>query len=176
MGVQIENFYQRVFNIFFGKVKSVVINHNLEILTELTKKLTEIEIEKDRILDELQWKNQAWNKLILVMFDWVWMTDRDGKYSYVSPKAEQIYGYKNGDILGKMPHEFLEGTYREDVIQLEKYLIESHESLFDYETESVDYKGNKIRTITNCVAMFDNKGQYKGHLGVEKLLTPEMDE
>jgi len=147
-----------------------IINGNLEKLRELTKKLTELEREKDRIHEELQWREQAFNCLVQTMFDWVWITNEKGEYSYVSPKSNDIYGYINGDILGKMPHDFLQGQARENTIQMEQYLIQTHEPVINYEAESTLADGTKIQTITNAVPMFDSNRNYKGHLGVEKIV------
>ena len=174
MGILRIDLYRKLLDVFniFRKAKPVGLNGNLIKLTELTDKLISMERERDRLFEELKFREQAWNNLMLAMFDWAWITDENGRYSYVSPKSREIYGYSNGDMLGKMPHEFLEGQYREDVIKLEQYLIEAHEPLMNYESESRKADGTKIRTTTSCVPYFKSDGSYGGHIGVEKLVAP----
>lgn len=171
MGNITNKIYDKIFAIFrINYILSFKYISKVASINELFQKLIVIEKERDRLFEELKLREQAWNNLMLAMFDWVWITDKYGRYSYVSPKLKDIYGYTNGDMLGKMPHEYLEGQYREDVIKLEQYLIESHEKLMNYESESRKADGTKIRTTTSCVPLFGNDGDYIGHVGVEKII------
>jgi len=169
-------FYDIVFKLF--KIKSVLsfkYVSNLTLIGDLFQKLTILEKERDQLFTELEKREQTWSKLMLVMFDWAWITNKDGKYSYISPRAEEIYGFKNGDIVGKMPHEFLTDEYKEDAIKTEQYLIESRKPLYNYVTDSYDSQGHKIRTTTNCTPLFGSDGGYIGHVGVEKILNIDKE-
>ena len=37
--------------------------------------------------------------------NWIWEVDKDGTYTYVDPKVEDILGYKPDEILGKTPFD-----------------------------------------------------------------------
>lgn len=150
-------------------------NSNLSKLIDLTARLTEMEQERSRILEEMTLKDCAFNALVLLTSDWVWMTDETGTYSYASSKAETVYGYNKADVIGKMPHDFVRGTEKEDAVKLEKYLIESHGVLDNFTTISTDAYGNPVRVMLSCVPIIDSNGIYRGHLGIEKC-TPYVSE
>ena len=39
--------------------------------------------------------------------DWVWETDREGVYTYCSPKVTELLGYEPKEIIGKTPFDFM---------------------------------------------------------------------
>ena len=156
---------------FFKIKSSLSFNYvnNITTISSLLIKLSSIEKERDRLFEELQAREQAFNKLVLSVYDWVWITDTTGKYSYVSPKCVDIYNITEDKIIGKMPHEFVEEKDKDSIIALEKHLLETHEVLVNY-VSIVRANGNFLKTLTNAVPLFDFRGEYVGHIGVEKIL------
>ena len=44
---------------------------------------------------------ERFRALVETTSDWVWETDRDGVYTYASPKAAELFGFAPGEILGR---------------------------------------------------------------------------
>ena len=119
---------------------------------------------------ELSWREEIFHNLVFLSTDWIWMTDVEGKYIYVSDKVTGLYGYSPEDMIGKMPHEFVTEEYVEAVKELEHYLLTTHSSLTNYEAVALNATGDRVRTCTNCVPMFDKHSKFRGYLGIEKIL------
>ena len=155
-------------NIFKRKNGEQDDRSNLTKLIELTDKLADMEGKRERLVEELTFKEKAFNDLALLTNDWVFTTNPNGEYDYVSQKSETIYGFRPCDLIGKKPSDFLKGEYQEKARELEKYLIEKHGVLDSYVTQSLDAFGNTLQVTVSAVPMFDQNGIYKGHLGIER--------
>jgi PAS domain-containing protein len=78
---------------------------------ELERKITEHKLAKK----ELRRSKERFQLLVESSSDWwIWEVDRNGMYTYVSPKVEDMLGYKPEEVVGKTPFDLMppEGLLR----------------------------------------------------------------
>ena len=75
---------------------------------------------------------KRFRSLVEVTSDWIWEVDRDGVYTYVSPKAEALLGYKPEELLGKTPFDFMPDDEAERVAELFGDMVQSGEPFIQY--------------------------------------------
>lgn len=92
--------------------------------------------------------------------------DLNGKISYVNEAAENLLGYKAGELIGKN----VEVIFPSIKVNEEKRLVESllwGEDVENYETERIDKNGNIIYVSVSLSALKDTDGKI---IGITKVL------
>jgi PAS domain S-box-containing protein len=70
--------------------------------------VTFVDNSKQRKAEEdLKESQKRFQGLVENLYDWIWETDIEGHYTYVSPQVQHILGYEPSEILGKTPFDFM---------------------------------------------------------------------
>jgi two-component system cell cycle sensor histidine kinase/response regulator CckA len=82
--------------------------------------------------------------LVETTSDWIWETDAQGRYSYVSPKVTDLLGYEPGEVLGKAPFDFMPPTEAERVRAIFKKNIISKERIIQLKNVNLHRDGRQV--------------------------------
>ncbi|MFA5157500.1 MAG: MASE3 domain-containing protein [Candidatus Omnitrophota bacterium] len=103
--------------------------------------------------------------------DWVWEVNPDGIFTFCSSKVEEVLGYTEKEMLGKMLFDFMEpgeavrNKARFENLKTNKWPIK------DLENWNITKDGRKICLLTNAVPILDAGGNLLGYRGVDKDVT-----
>jgi len=95
----------------------------------------------------------------------IWRTDTGGRFTFLNPAWEKIYGYKTEDMLGKPFSDFQIPEAAEFYInEFRNCLI--GESVIGHETTFFSKKGQEAHLVINMIPLYDSKGIIIGTQGV----------
>ena len=94
--------------------------------------------------------------------DWVWEINKDGYYTYASPKVKDLLGYEPEDVIGKTPLDLMPVDEAERVAPLFKEIKESCQSFSGLENINLHKDKREIVLETNGVPIVDTAGKYSG--------------
>lgn len=133
-------------------------------------------INKEIALKENQKKqNDLFNELINSTNCWIWEVNEEFRIVYISPKIEEIMGYKRSDLIGKSLSEFFRDINQNDLIKEVNIFKESRLPFLDLKFNSITKLGKMISLKMNGIPVFDYRGNYTGYKGVVEDITYEYN-
>jgi PAS domain S-box-containing protein len=126
--------------------------------------------EATRALDETE---QRFRVLVESSNDMMWEIDRQGNYTYVSPRAQDILGYEPKQIVGRSAQSFMVPSDSSKALQdLRKATVDT--AIDCAVTTHVHKKGREVVLETSGMAFTDNTGQLAGFRGVSRDITERI--
>ncbi len=103
------------------------------------------------------------------------ITNKDGEITFVNDAFEKITGYKEEDILGKKPADFLQGEESDpEVLAIMSEAIKNVKP-FDVDLINYNSSGNKYWVHVQAEPMFDSKGEHSGFFSIQADISPKKD-
>jgi PAS domain S-box-containing protein len=121
--------------------------------------------------DKLFKSEQRFRSLVESSSDWIWEVDLEGRYTYVSPKAEDLLGFKPEHFIGHTPFESMPPAEAERVRILFQKYIQSQQPFMGMENINIHKDGRKIILETSGVPIFDEQANLVGYRGVDRDVT-----
>jgi PAS domain S-box-containing protein len=138
-----------------------------EIAIGIKRKQTEIALRESE---------ERFRNLVETSSDWIWEIDKNGVYTYVSPKVEEILGYQPQEVLGKTLFQLKTPEEAERVSQILAPIIANRKSFKCLENTNVDKNGNRVVLETNGVPIFDTQEKFCGYRGIDRDITIRKQE
>jgi len=104
--------------------------------------------------------------------EWIWEVDTEGLYTYASPTAETILGYKNEEIVGKK--HFYDLFHPEDREQTKKTafgVFAEKRPFREFVNRNVHKDGQTVWLSTSGVPILDEEGDLVGYRGADTDIT-----
>ncbi len=114
---------------------------------------------------------QRFRSIVESSFDWVWEVDKNGFYTYVSPKIKDILGYEPKELIGKTPFDLMPPEEAQRVSTIFQNIVKARQPFTALENTNVHKEGRHINIETNGVPFFDVKGELFGFIGTERDIT-----
>jgi two-component system, cell cycle sensor histidine kinase and response regulator CckA len=119
----------------------------------------------------LQRSEEQFRSLVETANDWVWQINSDGIYTYVSPKVQDLLGYKVEEVIGKTPFDFMPREESARVSLLFQNFMKSHKPFSGIENVNLHIDGREIVLETNGVPILDNDGNLLSYHGIDRDVT-----
>jgi PAS domain S-box-containing protein len=97
-----------------------------------------------------------------VASDWIWEVDKNGFYTYSSPKLFDILGYTTEEIIGKMPFDFMPSPEANRLFKIFNDIRASQKSFDCLENINLHKNGHSVILETSGVPIFDINGKFTG--------------
>lgn len=101
----------------------------------------------------------------------IWEVDNTGKYIYISPVCEVVFGYRPEELTGKYLYdlhpESLKNHYKESASKL----LESGVSITDFENPILRKDGKLIWVSTNATPILTSENKISGYRGADTDIT-----
>lgn len=141
-----------------GKVVSAI-----EMVEDIT--------EQKQAEDALRESNDRFRNLVETTSDWVWEVDKNGFYTYASPKVYDLLGYQPEDILGKTPFDLMAPDEASRVAEIFTSIVASRRPFNDLENTSLHKDGYPVVLETSGVPILDTDDTLLGYRGIDRDIT-----
>ena len=152
------------------QVRELKITHTatLNMLEDLN---IEIESRKQSeaalLISELRFKQVSEDAL-----EWIWEVDTEGLYTYASPVAETLLGYKTTEIVGKKHfYDFFAPGMKEELKAAALAAFSEKKSFRNFENPNIHKDGHVVILESNGSPIIDNEGNFIGYRGVDSDIT-----
>ncbi|XPV68225.1 MAG: PAS domain S-box protein [Halarcobacter sp.] len=138
---------------------------NLNLDEKVKAKTKELEESKKQLTDILD-----------NVSDFIWQTDENGKYTYVSPQIKDILGFDAKDILGKTPFDFMSEEEEKKIKAIFFDLKNKKLSIKNLENINIDINGKEVWIETNGNPILDSTGKLIGYRGTDRDITKRKEQ
>lgn len=143
----------------------------LDAMTEL---LARQETARENALAALRRNQERMAHIAASMDDWIWETDADARYVYVSAKVRQSMGYDPEALLGKSFFDFLAPGEAGRVRPVFEAARDADEPVRECIHWRVAKDGRRRSISTSGVPWRDESGAFRGYRGVDKDVTARI--
>lgn len=124
--------------------------------------------DRVRAEESLRQSMERFQNLVETVNDWVWEVDRNGVYTYVSPRIRDLLGYEPEELIGKTPFDFMPDSEGERVGGIFGAIVEKRQPFRALENTNCHKNGEWVVLETSGVPFFDAEGNLLGYRGVDR--------
>ncbi len=139
------------------------ILHSISVQSDIT--------ERKKTEKALKESEQKFRDLTESISDWIWEVDKNGVYTYASPKVRDILGYEVDEVLGRTPFDFM---LKEDAKKTSRFFREKAGKKVPFhgmENINRHKKGYLVVLETSGIPLFDEEGKLRGYRGIDRDIT-----
>ncbi len=150
-------------------VGSLIADQIRLIETVLTQ--VSIAIQNARLFEQIRSSENRFRDISTILGDYIWETDLEWKYTYVSGRVQAILGYTPEELLGRTDYDLYDPEEADRLSQLLIEAIDRDGRAVDIENEVIFKNGQKGYILTSAVPILDQNGKRVGYRGVDKDIT-----
>jgi|GEM_PF-634408 len=106
---------------------------------------------------------------------WIWEVDKEGYFTYASPRVESLLGYKPEEIIGKRAFDLITPKDAPRVSKVYQKLVEKNAKIVDMLNTVVHKDGYELYLLTNGAPFFNKDGELLGYRGLDKDITKDIE-
>lgn len=144
-------------------------NEKDEIIADLS--ITRNITGRKKLEEKIKESETRFRNLVESTTDWVWEMDKDGVFTYVSPKVRDILGYEPEEIVGKTPFDLMtiEESERGTAFFVTTSVSKKPFSMF--ESTHIHKNGRPVVIDTSGIPILDVRGDLLGYRGINRDVT-----
>jgi PAS domain S-box-containing protein len=157
-------------------------NFNSQVRVEGVKEIRQLALAFHTMTDAIENREKLLKKsesrfrtLVEEINEWVWEVEIDGLYTYISPAAEQILGYRQEEFLGRPFFEFLDKNEVSEVSNFFEQHLAARSEFFGFVHTMIHRNGQKRVLETSGQPIFDEKGEIIGFRGLARDITQRYE-
>ncbi len=136
----------------------------LEIFQDIT--------ERKKVEQNLKENEERFKQIVECSGVWIWEVDTEGFYTYVSPLAENLLGYKPEEVLGeKHFYDFFAPDVKAELTKAAFDIFSKKETFVNFENPNIHKNGSKMILETSGLPLLDENGNLLGYRGADKDIT-----
>ncbi len=147
----------------------------LESLQIVEKINSALEARVTERTNELRQSESKFRALVEDLSDCVWEVDRNGVYTYASPRIQGILGVTPDEVIGKTPFDLMEPVEAERVSQILGEYTEKQSSFKGIVNTNLHKNGSEVILESSGQPFFDEGGMLKGYRGVDRDITEKQE-
>jgi len=156
--------------LFWVAINSTAVKHGGKLSYFLLNMLDIT--ERKQAEEALQQSEKKYKNLAEATSDMIWETNEKGLFTFVSPRIKDILGYEASEVTGKI--RTLDLIPKADVpkwLKRFKGINAKKEPFSGFEITHLHKNGTPVLFETSGIPTFDNAGNFKGYVGVNKDIT-----
>jgi PAS domain S-box-containing protein len=123
------------------------------------------------VKEELRKSEEWFRSLVETTSDWVWEVDKNGRYTYASPRVYDLLGYTPEEVLGRAPFEFMHPEEKQSMSTTFQTIIENHGVFEGLENKNLRKDGQLVILETSGIPFFSEDGVLLGYRGIDRDVT-----
>lgn len=127
--------------------------------------------ERKEAEEALQKSEERFRSLVETTSDWVWEVDRNGAYTYASPRVTDVLGYRPEEILGTTPFDLMSAEEAAPIKAEFQRIVASGRPFERLENRNRHKDGRMIVMETSGVPVFGENGMLVGYRGIDRDIT-----
>ena len=127
--------------------------------------------ERKRAEEALGQTRKQFQDLVETISDWVWEVDKNGVYTYTSPRVRDLLGYEPEEVIGKTPFDLMPESEAGGVAAFFQEMMIKKEAFSSLENTNRHKNGHRIVLETSGVPFFDENNNLLGYRGVDRDVT-----
>lgn len=128
-------------------------------------------LERLRSEEALVQSVERYRSLVETSFDWVWEVDAERRYTFTSPKVEDLLGYTSGEVLGKTPFDLMPTPEAYRVQKIFEEIMARREPFSGLENFNKHKDGRLVVLESSGTPFFGPHGEFAGYRGVDRNIT-----
>lgn len=128
-------------------------------------------IERNELNESLRESKERFRSLLENTSDWIWESDDKGRYTYSSPRVEELLGFSSNETMHKTIMDFVPSDLKNLYQEKFKNLLGSKKSFKGFETTCLRKSGRHVVVENNAVPVFSETGGLMGYRGVTRDIT-----
>ena len=125
----------------------------------------------EKSIEEMHENKERFQILVEDISDWIWEIDRDGRYTYASPKVKDLLGYKPEGVIGKTMFDFMPKGEDERMFATFQACVEYNNPIIRLENTNLHKDGRRIVLETSGIPIFDANRNILGYRGISRDVT-----
>ncbi len=123
--------------------------------------------------EQLKRSERKFRTLVEEISDWIWEVDEHGVYTYVSPASDRMLGYKEEEMIGKTPFDFMSTDEAQRVSRIFARYVEGKSGFTNLINIQLHKNGRLVTLSTAGQPVIDEAGQLTGYRGVDRDISQE---
>ena len=156
--------------VFYIEQRPFIMPHEQNLVTGIAQSLG-LWLERKQIEEALKDSETKFRSLVESTSDWIWEINKDGIYTYVSPKVKDLIGYEPAEVVGKTPFDFMPPQEAERIATTFKGITAASKPIENLENTLRHKDGHLVTLETSGVPIFDSKGNLRGYRGIDRDVT-----
>jgi PAS domain S-box-containing protein len=124
-----------------------------------------------KIEESLRRSEERFRALTESTSDWIWETDKDGRYTYASPKIAELLGYAPEEVIGKTPFDFMSQDEAKRVSKIFRDIVQTQMPFTALENTNLHKNGQEVILETSGIPIFNAEGELGGYRGIDRNIT-----
>jgi diguanylate cyclase (GGDEF)-like protein/PAS domain S-box-containing protein len=137
-------------------------------LGELAASFNDMAGQLERSHDEIERSHRRFRDMADNVADWLWETDAEGRYTYVSQKITNLLGYRPEQVVGTYAFELMIPDDSERLMRLFQQVREERQPFYGFEYRARDSHGTLVTLETNGSPILTPDGSLLGYRGVTR--------
>ena len=117
--------------------------------------------------EKLRYSESRFRDVALSTSDWIWETNAQGEYTYLSGGVEKVLGYLPEELLNKTPFFLMTESEKERVFPIFSEISSQKKPIIDLENWTTTKDGLDVCLLTNGVPILSDDGELLGYRGVD---------
>jgi PAS domain S-box-containing protein/putative nucleotidyltransferase with HDIG domain len=128
-------------------------------------------LERETLMKSLEESKERFRNLLETTSDWIWETDREGRYTYSSPHVLDLLGYQPEDIVHTPLVNFASPDRAAESSAGFRQLLAGKKAFSGFEIPSLTKNGQIVTLEYNAVPIFNEEGGLVGYRGIARDIT-----
>ena len=135
------------------------------------KEAPEYNAAHETSIEEAHENKERFQILVEDISDWIWEVDRDGRYTYASPKVKDLLGYKPEEVIGKTIFDFMPKGEAKRILATFQACVEYNNPIIRLENTNLHKDRRRIVLETSGIPIFDTNNNVLGYRGISRDVT-----
>ena len=131
---------------------------------------------RKRMEASLRDSEERYRALVETTNDWIWEVDDQGRYTYASPRIQDLLGYTPEEVIGRTPFDFMTEEEARRVGDLFAEIVAERRPFTSLENVNLHRDGKKVVLETSGAPVFDANGEFRGYRGIDRDITERKQE
>ncbi|MBF0232078.1 MAG: response regulator [Desulfamplus sp.] len=140
---------------------------SFELKSRLQKELE----ERQKVEISLRQSRERFKDIALSTGDWIWETDADGRYTYISDNVHQLTDYTAEELIKSHFSFLMSSGTKENSLKIIDDHIASGKNYTNIEITKITKNGKEIHLLTSGKPVRNEDGLIIGYRGVDKDIT-----